>query len=121
MHLRSKNRATYGGIYLNAGPTCLTRLGRNHVLSIETVLGNCLSVRSILEKGNNQWAIMNLADANALDITVLHDNTHTARKTQELLRKFKWEVWSHSPTAQIWHQIWVPSTYLEQGSLQRVM
>ncbi|GBN99374.1 hypothetical protein AVEN_147270-1 [Araneus ventricosus] len=28
-------------------------------------------------------------------VILLHDNTHTARKTQELLRKFKWEVWSH--------------------------
>ncbi|GBN19288.1 hypothetical protein AVEN_254249-1 [Araneus ventricosus] len=26
--------------------------------------------------------------------TLLHDNIHTARKTQEWLRKFKWEVWS---------------------------
>ncbi|GBM24272.1 hypothetical protein AVEN_22597-1 [Araneus ventricosus] len=26
---------------------------------------------------------------------LLHGNTHTARKTRELLRKFKWEVWSH--------------------------
>ncbi|GBM01248.1 hypothetical protein AVEN_170307-1 [Araneus ventricosus] len=30
-----------GGIYLNTGPTSLTRLGRNHVLSIEPVLGSC--------------------------------------------------------------------------------
>ncbi|GBL89514.1 hypothetical protein AVEN_87850-1 [Araneus ventricosus] len=28
-------------------------------------------------------------------IILLHDNTHTATKTQELLQKFKWEVWSH--------------------------
>ncbi|GBO16839.1 hypothetical protein AVEN_13405-1 [Araneus ventricosus] len=28
-------------------------------------------------------------------VILLHDNTHTARKTEELLRKFKWEVWSH--------------------------
>ncbi|GBM21466.1 hypothetical protein AVEN_161073-1 [Araneus ventricosus] len=28
-------------------------------------------------------------------VILLHDNTHTDRKTQELLRKFKWEVWSH--------------------------
>ncbi|GBN52052.1 hypothetical protein AVEN_68170-1 [Araneus ventricosus] len=28
-------------------------------------------------------------------VILLHDNTHTARKTQELLRKFKWEVYSH--------------------------
>ncbi|GBN31293.1 hypothetical protein AVEN_10315-1 [Araneus ventricosus] len=27
---------------------------------------------------------------------LLHDNNHTARKTQELLRKFKWRVWSHT-------------------------
>ncbi|GBN42174.1 hypothetical protein AVEN_37355-1 [Araneus ventricosus] len=25
----------------------------------------------------------------------LHGNTHTANKTQELLQKYKWEVWSH--------------------------
>ncbi|GBN48316.1 hypothetical protein AVEN_249193-1 [Araneus ventricosus] len=30
-------------------------------------------------------------------VILLHDNTHTARKTQELPRKFKWEVWSHQP------------------------
>ncbi|GBM87398.1 hypothetical protein AVEN_168646-1 [Araneus ventricosus] len=30
-------------------------------------------------------------------VILLHDNTHTARKTQEMLRKFKWEVWSHHP------------------------
>ncbi|GBM58036.1 hypothetical protein AVEN_170643-1 [Araneus ventricosus] len=29
--------------------------------------------------------------------SLLHDNTHTARETQELLQKFKWEVWSHPP------------------------
>ncbi|GBN71334.1 hypothetical protein AVEN_190769-1 [Araneus ventricosus] len=28
-------------------------------------------------------------------VILMHDNTHAARKTQELLRKFKWEVWSH--------------------------
>ncbi|GBN78647.1 hypothetical protein AVEN_161098-1 [Araneus ventricosus] len=28
-------------------------------------------------------------------VIFLHNNTHTARKTQELLQKFKWEVWSH--------------------------
>ncbi|GBO38951.1 hypothetical protein AVEN_73504-1 [Araneus ventricosus] len=54
-------------------------------------------------------------------VILLHDNTHTARKTQELLRRFKWEVWSHPPTSQIRHSIWVLNTYLEQGSLQRVM
>ncbi|GBN13240.1 hypothetical protein AVEN_101712-1 [Araneus ventricosus] len=52
-------------------------------------------------------------------VILLHDNTHTALKTQELLPKFKWEVCSHIPTAQIRHQIWVPNSYLEQGSLQR--
>ncbi|GBN40327.1 hypothetical protein AVEN_21585-1 [Araneus ventricosus] len=30
-------------------------------------------------------------------VILLHDNTHIARKTQELLRKFKWAVWSHPP------------------------
>ncbi|GBM69307.1 hypothetical protein AVEN_112651-1, partial [Araneus ventricosus] len=56
-------------------------------------------------------------------IILLHDNTHTARKIQQLLRKFKWEVWSHptpySPDSAL--NLWVPNTYLEQGSLQRVM
>ncbi|GBN31486.1 hypothetical protein AVEN_33003-1 [Araneus ventricosus] len=47
-------------------------------------------------------------------VILLHDNTHTARKTQELLRKFKWEVWSHTPNS----RVWVPNTYLEQSSLQ---
>ncbi|GBO19805.1 hypothetical protein AVEN_247369-1 [Araneus ventricosus] len=28
---------------------------------------------------------------------LLHDNTHTAPKTQELLQRLKWEVWSHLP------------------------
>ncbi|GBN97732.1 hypothetical protein AVEN_248272-1 [Araneus ventricosus] len=56
-------------------------------------------------------------------IILLHDdNTHTARKTEELLLKFKWEVWSHHPhRPQIRHLVEVPNTYLEQGSLQRVM
>ncbi|GBM03750.1 hypothetical protein AVEN_134965-1 [Araneus ventricosus] len=30
-------------------------------------------------------------------VILLHDNTHIARKTQELLQKFKWKVWSHPP------------------------
>ncbi|GBN39781.1 hypothetical protein AVEN_217712-1 [Araneus ventricosus] len=30
-------------------------------------------------------------------VTLLHYNTHTARKTQKVLQKFKWEVWSHPP------------------------
>ncbi|GBM33226.1 hypothetical protein AVEN_28219-1 [Araneus ventricosus] len=32
-------------------------------------------------------------------VILLHDNEkpHIARKTQELLQKFKWEVWSHPP------------------------
>ncbi|GBM43380.1 hypothetical protein AVEN_264600-1 [Araneus ventricosus] len=28
-------------------------------------------------------------------VILLHDNTHTADKTQELLRKFEWRVWIH--------------------------
>ncbi|GBO15434.1 hypothetical protein AVEN_139206-1 [Araneus ventricosus] len=32
-------------------------------------------------------------------VILLHGNTHTALKTQELLRKFKWEVWSHPPNS----------------------
>ncbi|GBN21017.1 hypothetical protein AVEN_145144-1, partial [Araneus ventricosus] len=28
-------------------------------------------------------------------VILLHDNTHIAGKTQELLRKFKWEISSH--------------------------
>ncbi|GBN25991.1 hypothetical protein AVEN_253102-1, partial [Araneus ventricosus] len=45
-------------------------------------------------------------------VILLHDNTHISRKTQELLQKFKWEVWSPPPphTAQIWHSFWVPNT-----------
>ncbi|GBO07579.1 hypothetical protein AVEN_105133-1 [Araneus ventricosus] len=40
-------------------------------------------------------------------VILLHDNTHAARKTQELLQKFKWEVCSPPPhAAQIWHTIW---------------
>ncbi|GBN09605.1 hypothetical protein AVEN_40910-1 [Araneus ventricosus] len=31
-------------------------------------------------------------------VILLHEKTHTVSKTQELLRKFKLEVWSHSPT-----------------------
>ncbi|GBM19874.1 hypothetical protein AVEN_186148-1 [Araneus ventricosus] len=27
-------------------------------------------------------------------VILLHDNTHTARKTQELLKRFKWDIWS---------------------------
>ncbi|GBN60335.1 hypothetical protein AVEN_90834-1 [Araneus ventricosus] len=30
-------------------------------------------------------------------VILLHDNIHTIRKTQELLQKFKWEVWSQPP------------------------
>ncbi|GBM77286.1 hypothetical protein AVEN_205626-1 [Araneus ventricosus] len=52
-------------------------------------------------------------------VILLHDNTHNASKTQELLRKFKWEVRSHSTTTQIRYPIWVLNAYLEQGSLQR--
>ncbi|GBN98478.1 hypothetical protein AVEN_148151-1, partial [Araneus ventricosus] len=33
-------------------------------------------------------------------VILLHDDTHTARETQELLQKFKWEVWSHPPYRQ---------------------
>ncbi|GBL83476.1 hypothetical protein AVEN_196335-1 [Araneus ventricosus] len=30
-------------------------------------------------------------------VILLHDNTHTARKTEKMLQKLKWEVWSHPP------------------------
>ncbi|GBN26313.1 hypothetical protein AVEN_187193-1 [Araneus ventricosus] len=50
-------------------------------------------------------------------VILLHDNTHTSRKTQELLRKLKWEVWSHYPHSPDSAPIWVPDTYLEQGAL----
>ncbi|GBM03196.1 hypothetical protein AVEN_70611-1 [Araneus ventricosus] len=30
-------------------------------------------------------------------IIILHDNTHTDRKTQELLQMFEWEIWSPPP------------------------
>ncbi|GBO38569.1 hypothetical protein AVEN_274022-1 [Araneus ventricosus] len=39
-------------------------------------------------------------------VILLHDNTHTARKTQELLQKFKWEVWNHPYSPDL-----VPSDY----------
>ncbi|GBN97504.1 hypothetical protein AVEN_162751-1, partial [Araneus ventricosus] len=62
------------------------------------------------------------------DVIFLHDNAHAVRKTQELLQKYKKEVQepqgkskSTPHTAHIWHLIWVPNTYLEQGSLQTVM
>ncbi|GBO15586.1 hypothetical protein AVEN_169752-1, partial [Araneus ventricosus] len=32
-------------------------------------------------------------------VILLHVNTHSARKTQELLRKFKWEIWNHPYTS----------------------
>ncbi|GBN88703.1 hypothetical protein AVEN_62425-1 [Araneus ventricosus] len=48
-----------------------------------------------------------------------HDDTHIDRKTQELLRKLKWAVWSHPPNNPDLAPI--PNNYLEQGSLQRVM
>ncbi|GBM54111.1 hypothetical protein AVEN_119843-1 [Araneus ventricosus] len=28
-------------------------------------------------------------------VILLHQNTYTSRKTQELLQRFKWKVWSH--------------------------
>ncbi|GBN44996.1 hypothetical protein AVEN_258074-1 [Araneus ventricosus] len=34
-------------------------------------------------------------------VILLHYSTYTANKTQELLRMFKWEVWSHSLTANL--------------------
>ncbi|GBN45810.1 hypothetical protein AVEN_183342-1, partial [Araneus ventricosus] len=86
-----------------------------------------ISVPSISEKGNSlghREAIRRkcpgmLSD----DVISLYDNAHTARETQELLQKFKWEVGSHPPlyTVQIWHPIWVQNTYLKQDSLQKVM
>ncbi|GBN60450.1 hypothetical protein AVEN_205638-1 [Araneus ventricosus] len=30
-------------------------------------------------------------------VILLYDNTHIARRTQELLKKFKWKVWRHLP------------------------
>ncbi|GBM12745.1 hypothetical protein AVEN_228532-1 [Araneus ventricosus] len=30
-------------------------------------------------------------------VILLYDSNYTARKTQEFLGKFKWEVWSHPP------------------------
>ncbi|GBM38717.1 hypothetical protein AVEN_252912-1 [Araneus ventricosus] len=55
-------------------------------------------------------------------VILLCDNTHTARKAQELLQKFKCEDWSQPPhTVQIWPPIWFPNTYMEQGSFQTAM
>ncbi|GBL93239.1 hypothetical protein AVEN_42679-2 [Araneus ventricosus] len=51
-------------------------------------LGNCEAIR-------HKRPIM-LSDG----VILLHDNTHTVRKTQELLQKFKWKVWSHPPPIQ---------------------
>ncbi|GBM73667.1 hypothetical protein AVEN_201112-1, partial [Araneus ventricosus] len=68
----------YLGIYPNAGPTCLTRVGENHVPAHRTSSRqlfphDCLkiilfqiSVPSISEKGNSHWAIVKLSDENAL-------------------------------------------------------
>ncbi|GBO23500.1 hypothetical protein AVEN_157051-1 [Araneus ventricosus] len=94
------------------------------VSSIMVPKTNChlkISVPSISEKGNSHWDIVKPSDTNALAcgvmVILLHDNTHIARKIQELLLKFKWEVSSYTPPnkAQIWHQICVTNTYLEQG------
>ncbi|GBO42474.1 hypothetical protein AVEN_147878-1 [Araneus ventricosus] len=63
-----------------------------------------ISVLQFRKKGNSHWAINEgirrrrpgmLNDS----VTLLYDNTHTARKTQELLQKFKWGVWNnpHAP------------------------
>ncbi|GBM06511.1 hypothetical protein AVEN_150351-1 [Araneus ventricosus] len=30
-------------------------------------------------------------------VILQHDNIHTALRTQELVQRFKWEVWSHHP------------------------
>ncbi|GBN14512.1 hypothetical protein AVEN_13736-1 [Araneus ventricosus] len=53
-------------------------------------------------------------------VILLRGNTRTARKAQKLLRKFKWEVWIHQSGSHM-KPSWVPNTYLEQGSLQRVI
>ncbi|GBL55661.1 hypothetical protein AVEN_150860-1 [Araneus ventricosus] len=77
-------------------------------------------------KGNSHWAIVTPSDENALGmlgdgVILLHDNTYTARTSQELLRKFKLEIWSH-PTYSEDLASNLGSTHLsEQSSLQTVM
>ncbi|GFS46008.1 mariner Mos1 transposase [Trichonephila inaurata madagascariensis] len=41
------------------------------------------------------------------DVIPLHDNvlSQTTQATQELLRRFRWKIWSHSHTAQIWYPV----------------
>ncbi|GBN05023.1 hypothetical protein AVEN_196673-1 [Araneus ventricosus] len=94
-------------IYLNAGPTCLTRLGRNHVLSIEPVLRQPFSHHSVENLVPDKCSLnfvkwkYSLCHREVIqrkcpgmlsdEVILLHDYTHIARKTQELLRKFKWE------------------------------
>ncbi|GBN11154.1 Dual oxidase [Araneus ventricosus] len=92
------------------GPTCSTRIGRNHVLSIEPVLGNSFHIsleenlvpdkcsfyfgKRKLSLGRREVIRSKRPGMLSDGVILLHDNTHTARKTQECLRKFKWEVWS---------------------------
>ncbi|GBM01665.1 hypothetical protein AVEN_271923-2-1, partial [Araneus ventricosus] len=56
-------------------------------------------------------------------VILLHDNTHNDSKTQELLQKFKWGVWSHPPyRADLSPNMGnLPNFYLEQGSVQTVL
>ncbi|GFX89071.1 uncharacterized protein TNCV_2853701 [Trichonephila clavipes] len=42
-------------------------------------------------------------------------STQTSRKTQELLQKFNWLVWSHSP----YSPDWAPSDYLFSPALKK--
>ncbi|GBM85035.1 hypothetical protein AVEN_248967-1 [Araneus ventricosus] len=116
------------GIYLNAAPTCFTRLAELTSLPIEPVPDKCSLPTKQSEKNlapnkcsfnfgkkkktlGHREAIRRKCPGMFSDgITLLHDNTHIARKTQELLQTFKWEVWSHLHTAQNWHLIWVPNT-----------
>ncbi|GBM49270.1 hypothetical protein AVEN_186456-1, partial [Araneus ventricosus] len=46
-------------------------------------------------------------------VILLHENTHTAPKTQKLLQKFEWETWSHSP----YNPDWAPNM---PGRLRRM-
>ncbi|GBM62001.1 hypothetical protein AVEN_199306-1 [Araneus ventricosus] len=52
---------------------------------------------SISEKENSHWSNGEVIRRKRLgllsdDVILLHDNTHTARKTQKLMQKFKWEI-----------------------------
>ncbi|GBN64387.1 hypothetical protein AVEN_129915-1 [Araneus ventricosus] len=103
------NHQIYLDVYLNSGPTCLTRFGRNHVparcaSSGQLFSHHCLkrtlfqiTVPSISEKRN--WSLCHHEairrkhpDVLSDGVILPHDNTHAVPKTQELLQKSNKEV-----------------------------